>query len=337
MEKDLGSWWYHLQSDGQFLNSNNISSSGFGSQRSNGLPANGFLPGYPYNTGIPQTKVGQLPEQFGWSYCLPRFRQAFTSMQNKSAVQRENLKESVEPNPVSLQQKRFLVFDQSGDQTTLMFSSGIGNQVPGSASLTPKLDNVYAPVPERMNEGNRLNTGHLTDDCNGYHNDDNESEMREDTEELNALLYSDDDSDCDDYEEEEETSTGHSPNIENGEEEEEVANSVGRRTVVEEEEEVVFDVESVMDTASSGKRKSWFEDEQDAESYCCRGVKKKKKVGGGECDGKSKKEKIRETVGILQKIIPGSRGKDAIVVLDEAIAYLKALQCKAEAVGFEIS
>jgi len=46
-----------------------------------------------------------------------------------------------------------------------------------------------------------------------------------------------------------------------------------------------------------------------------------------------KRERIRETVNILQGIIPGVRGKDAMVVLDETIHYLKSLKLKAMALG----
>ncbi|KAE8682186.1 Detected protein of unknown function [Hibiscus syriacus] len=44
-------------------------------------------------------------------------------------------------------------------------------------------------------------------------------------------------------------------------------------------------------------------------------------------------DKIRETASVLRSLIPGVEGKDAIMVLDEAIDYLKSLKRGAETLG----
>lgn len=50
---------------------------------------------------------------------------------------------------------------------------------------------------------------------------------------------------------------------------------------------------------------------------------------------RSSKEKIRETISILESIIPDGKGKVTIVVIDEAIHYLRSLKDKAKALGLD--
>lgn len=181
----------------------------------------------------------------------------------------------------------------------------------------------------------------MTDEFKGNDESGAESEMHEDTEELNALLYSDDESDY--TEDDEVTSTGHSPSTmtvhdkQNWFEtrDEEVASSCGitkKRKLFD----GAYDVPSIMDTATSKNPNRSAELEDDAESSCARN----RSSGSRELDSlssnkKMKKDKIRETVSVLQNIIPGVKGKDEMVVLDEAILYLKSLKVKAKAFGLE--
>lgn len=216
-------------------------------------------------------------------------------------------------------QKRFLVFDQSGNRTSLVFRSvGYPFQNPFASTLkqtdaikdTPILDSVKKDGLPWLDE--KHDETHVSGGSG--------SEMREDTEELDALLYSDDD---------EESSTGHSPSDMTGYEKNE-ANYSGtevassgtptKRRRLEHEP-------ALMDTASSGKE---LDLEDDAQSSYIRGD-----LSEGSLSSKRlRREKIRETVGILRRIIPGGKGsKDAIVVLDEAIQYLKSMRLKAGALG----
>ncbi|KAL9997763.1 putative transcription factor bHLH family [Helianthus debilis subsp. tardiflorus] len=89
-------------------------------------------------------------------------------------------------------------------------------------------------------------------------------------------------------------------------------------------------IENVLeDTASSGKSgincssNGAFNDESD----------------GFSSDGNNKrirKEKIKETINLLQNLIPGDKnGKNAIMVIDEAIHYLRTLKVKAKALGLD--
>ncbi|KAI8550283.1 hypothetical protein RHMOL_Rhmol06G0093100 [Rhododendron molle] len=357
MENDFGSWFRHQLSDRQSPNLNALGTPfdiglrntipAHMSPCPNVLPTKENAPAFPFS-GVPHFNVGQqLNEPQGWFYCLPRFRQAFTPA--PSSIFKE--KPSSGPNPeAGCAQKRFLVFDQSGDQTTLMFSPGVGSpRVQCPTTFGPKLNNAFDLNNIGLG-GERETRLHLepilTCEYDENKKDDTGSEMyHEDTEEINALLYSDDDEYDDDgvYSEDDEVaSTGHSPcgMTDDGkqellEESEEVAGSNGptkRRKLFD----VGYEVEPLMDTATSVKSKRCFGLEDDAESSCADSKNKGLgKFGSLSGNKRSRKDKIRETVDILQSIIPGGEGKDAIWILDEAIDYLRSLKYKAKALGVD--
>ncbi|KAL0333290.1 UNVERIFIED_CONTAM: Transcription factor [Sesamum angustifolium] len=162
-----------------------------------------------------------------------------------------------------------------------------------------------------------------------------EDEMHEDTEELDALLCSDNDSDF--SENDEETSTGHSPST---------MTDNGIQDLVEETGEAVDSflgptkrqklLAGGYNAPSKRKTSACFAFEDDAESSCGNGNKQlKEELGSSSGCKRSRKEKIRETISILQSIIPSGNGKDAIVVIDEAIHYLRSLKVKAKALGLD--
>ncbi|CAK7347225.1 unnamed protein product [Dovyalis caffra] len=326
----------------------------------NMVSPNGTLPGYPF-AELLRLQVSQENESHGWFYGLPRFRQALMPPLNSvlkekrpllDTVLREKLptaprfsKGDIMPKSDSgCAQKRFLVFDQSGDQTTLIFSSGIGTPVEGFKSWIPKptvafdLNREDPGAKENQNFHQPIATDEFVED-DGI---DMQNDSHEDTEELNALLYSDDDSDY--TEDEEVTSTGHSPSTMTTHDKrywsdgstEEVASSDGSS-----KKRKLFDggytnVPWLMDTASSVKPTRGFEYEDDAESRCGNGTNSVSDAMGSESGSKRiRKERIRETVSILQNLIPGGKGKDAIVVLEEAIEYLKSLKFKVKALGLD--
>uniref|UniRef100_A0A5B6ZLN1 Putative fructose-bisphosphate aldolase cytoplasmic isozyme n=1 Tax=Davidia involucrata TaxID=16924 RepID=A0A5B6ZLN1_DAVIN len=363
MEKDFASCFRHQHHSNWQSPNLNCMNAPLDPARQNTVPAymnpstnmvstTGTLPASPFS-GLPHSKASQPNDTHGWFYCLPSFRQAFTPVQNSTFKEKipagpyENRGEAVTPNTGSgCAQKRFLVFDQSGDQTTLIFSSGIGTPVQCLTSWTPRLPGAY--VLNREEPGTKRDTIHnsgpnLTDEYNENHGNDVGSEMREDTEELNALLYSDDDDNDNVYsEDDEEMSTGHSPSTmtayekqewfeDSGEEVASSAEPTKRRKL----SNGGCDVPLLMDTATSMPNRC-FEYEDDAESSCADGKNQGlEEFDSLSSDKGSRKEKIRETVSVLQSIIPGGKGKDAIVVLDEAIHYLKSLKRKAEALGLD--
>ncbi|TYI29084.1 hypothetical protein ES332_A05G291300v1 [Gossypium tomentosum] len=305
----------------------------------------GTLPVYGYHD-LPHLRIGQVNEPQGWFHCSPRFQQVFAPSSNTFLKEQlpanpyENLTENIVPKAGSwCPQKRFLVFDKSGGQTTLIFSSAFGTPIKCS-SLGPNLPfgcNLNKEDPMATVNPN-LHPGPISKDVFDDNETNVQSEMHEDTEELNALLYSDDDSDY--TEDEEVTSTGHSPStmtahceqFEGGAEG--VASSSGltkKRTLLDGSNDYT---PLLMDNTSSLNHCRCSEQEDDADSCFANG--QNLRSDGMHLSSGNKRmriDKIRETVSVLQSLIPGVAGKDAIVVLDEAIDYLKSLKRKAETLG----
>uniref|UniRef100_A0A162AE00 BHLH domain-containing protein n=3 Tax=Daucus carota subsp. sativus TaxID=79200 RepID=A0A162AE00_DAUCS len=359
MEEGIGSWYGHQQSNGQSPNLNILNAQyGLGQQTtvpsyinlcSNFTSTTGVLPMHGFY-GMPQVKDSQPNEPRGWFYCLPRFRQAFTPVLN-SASPYKNCGDSVpfdtqSPPKMSLDtqsaSKRFLVFDQSGDQTTLIFGSGINSPVSNMPSLRPKPSNAFTLYKEELESKRDASNPSMQFSPKRYVDQDYEtdvkSEMHEDSEELDALLYSDDE---DDYsEDEEEASTGHSPDttpfgkrVWSDESGEEVASSA-MPTKKQKLSGEGHNVPSLVDTASSFKSDKCIEYEHDAESNCGNSNNML-----GESDSvshqQSKIDKIRKTISILESIIPDGKGKDSIAVIDDAIHYLRSLKDKARVLGLD--
>ncbi|GAB4844925.1 hypothetical protein Ancab_038316 [Ancistrocladus abbreviatus] len=234
--------------------------------------------------------------------------------------------------------KQFLVFDQTGDKTTLIYSSGIGTPFHclNSWSTKPTVGyNLHGDeigMTRDMHYPSGLNL--TDDDCRGT----DRSEMHEDTEEINALLYSDDE---DDYpEDDEEISTGHSPStmtaydkqdwFQGGMEEVASSTRAAKRMKLSEGH---YMIPSLMDTASSAKPEKLLAEDDDAESSSADETMRFGNMGSLSGNKRLRKEKIRQTVNILQGLIPDGENKDAIVILDEAIRYLRTLKLKAKSLG----
>ncbi|GMJ02506.1 hypothetical protein like AT5G50010 [Hibiscus trionum] len=356
MGEGCGSWFPQQQFDRQSYNLNSLAAPHpLGQQRintefmnfgTNMVSTTRTLPVYA-NTELLHFRGGQDSENRGWFYCLPHFHQVFMPGSNSSLKVQlpvnpyQNQMENVTPKAGSeCAQKRFLVFDQSGGQT-VVFSSAFGTTIKCPTSLVPKFpsrnfnwnDPIAKVKPNVHSESISIDAF----DDNGT---DVQSEMHEDTEELNALLYSDDDSDDTD-DDNEVASTGHSPSTMTAHYEQLVGGTEDfARSTGQTKKRKLFDdtndtVPLLMDRAVSANpiRRSEYED--DADSSCVNG---RKPVS---CDMYSssgskrmKKDKIRDTVSALRSLIPDGEGKDAIVVLDEAIDYLKSLKLKAKSLGF---
>ncbi|KAE8656255.1 cyclin-D4-2-like [Hibiscus syriacus] len=315
----------------------------FMSLRTNMVSSAGTSPVY-VNPELPLLRVSQGYEPRGWFYCLPRFRQVFEPALNSFvkeqplAIAYENCNECgtgiLKAGP-GVAEKRFLVFDQSADQTTLILSSAFETPTKFLTSWGPKSPvacnfNVEDPIA-KVN-GN-IHSGPISTvmvDENGI---DVQSEMHEDTEELNALLYSDDDSEYTD--DDEVTSTGHSPSSMTAHDEqcegscEDVASStrLTKRIKLLDDDGSNSYSPLLMGTANSGNPNKNSEYEDDAESSCANGQSPRSvDMDSSSGNKRMRKDKIRETVRVLRSIIPSGEGKDVVVVLDEAIDYLKSLK-----------
>ncbi|KAK9023848.1 hypothetical protein V6N11_004044 [Hibiscus sabdariffa] len=309
------------------------------------VSASGALPVYGCGD-LPNLRVGQVNESHGWCYCLPRSQQVFAPVSNTF------LKGQLPPNPygncteniatkagAGCAQKRFLVFYQSGSQTTRMLNSAFETPTK-CGSLGPKLpfacnlsrEDPLAKVSLNLHPGPTFKG---VFDENGT---DVQSEMHEDTEELNALLYSDDDSDY--TEDEEVTSTGHSPSTMTAyyEQSEGGAEGVASSTGLTKKRKLLDGSNGYMqlpvENTRSVNHNICSEHEDDADSSFAKG----QNPGSDGMDSSSgnkrmRVDKIRETVSVLRSLITGVEGKDAIMVLDEAIDYLKSLKRKAGTLG----
>ncbi|KAL1196287.1 Transcription factor [Cardamine amara subsp. amara] len=226
--------------------------------------------------------------------------------------------------------KRFIVFDHSGNQTRLL-QCGFPLRFPSSIAAEPgKFLNSLNPekgfskdhaIPEKI----LLHEDHV----NGKEN----SEMHEDTEEINALLYSDDDDiDNDGWESDDEVmSTGHSPftveqqacNKTTQELDETESSDDGPRLKRQKLLDHSFkdSSPSFVVTKSFTKLKG-LSDEILGETN----ISSKEETGSGLSDEQSRKDKIHTALRILESVVPGAKGKEALLLLDEAIDYLKLLK-----------
>lgn len=295
MEKGFESWFQIQQIDPNLLNASGFRHRLNSSSLGNMLSPNGNPPESAFPASKPEDPCGWLHGSTPVVNSIPKGQL---------------------PEPVH---KKFIVFDQSNDRTTLIYSS--------------------IPIPYHLPEPQF--TSDLRKEVSGiekYDDTRSSNSFHEDTEELKALLYSDDDG-IDDSEDEEEQSTGHSPvmGLNRDDWPEEVASSGGcmkRRKL----DSGGYDVASLEDTASSGK--SGVNCSGEAEFSSCGN-----NGGNGVSDlesetfpgsKRSRKERVMETISVLQNLIPGlNNGKDAMVILDEAINYLRILKVKAKALGLD--
>ncbi|KAA8536414.1 hypothetical protein F0562_028892 [Nyssa sinensis] len=232
-------------------------------------------------------------------------------------------------------QKRFLIFDQSRNQTRLILTSVCSPaQNPIIAPTEPICAFNFLDEKQVGNVKKIFPTMPIIQEKSDENHVFEGSERREDTEEINALLYSDDDDD-DDSEDDEVTSTGHSPFALKGSHErhehvEEIASSDGptkRQRLLD----GGYKKSSLMGIASSVKLDRTCEYDDDAESSSAKGKTHEEGMGSILGSKGSRTDRIHETLRILESIIPDVKSKDPLSVIDEAINYLKSLKLKAKA------
>ncbi|KAL8541850.1 hypothetical protein ACS0TY_002918 [Phlomoides rotata] len=285
--------------------------------------ANLALPG-PTNSDLCGLNIGQPNAVLGLFKLLPPY-------QNISCPTGNLLGNSDMPFDCA-SRKRFLIFDHSENQTKLFVSPSlcpenhiIASKIPASANASNK--EVASQVDQQL-----LVKPFVEEKWDENHLNDGESEMLEDTEEINALLYSDSDDEYDDYndddtdgENDEVTSMRHTPfSIEDGYNKdkrlvEEVASCDGspkRRKLLDDGS---YKKSSLVNVESPVKRGSY---EDDVES--CDGLDSSK-IG--------KKGKIHEALKILGNIVPGLKSKDPLSIIEKAILYFETMKKEAEDLG----
>ena len=366
MGEDCGTWLPHMQFGWQSPNlgsfsvptnawkQNGISATAVNSGI-NVIARNETMPAYE-SPSMPNLPLGCSNEPHRWFYCLPRSRQEFTPAPNFAAEEKfladhvKGLRGKFAPYGESgSPQKQFLVIDQTGGQTTVVYSSKFGSPNECLASWHSKLHgtnylNGEYPLGKELSHPN----GPLVDDKG----DENlgtgvESEMHEDTEEINALLSSDSDgySTGNDDDDDEVTSTGHSPstmtNLYNHEKFggiEEVASSTGRTKKRKLLDGYHDGLQFIGTTDSLKSKNKSFAMEDDAESRCSNCYNgRSEETDSLSVNKKMRKEKLRELLNVLQSMIPGGMDKDRdpAMLLDDAIRCLKAMKVKAKELGLK--
>ncbi|KAL2513616.1 transcription factor bHLH [Forsythia ovata] len=155
--------------------------------------------------------------------------------------------------------------------------------------------------------------------------------MHEDTEEIDALLYSDSD---DDYDENDEVTSrvrtsfgiedGYDKGIQFEELIEEVASSDGstkRQRLLDGR----YKISSLLVDRSPVKLATSCNYKDDEESSVAQEINS----DDSNSMKRLEKVKIRETLKILMSILPGLKSKDPLLIIDKAIDYLKSLKREA--------
>ncbi|KAK1567590.1 hypothetical protein Q3G72_013946 [Acer saccharum] len=242
-------------------------------------------------------------------------------------------------------QKGLLVFDQSGNGTRLLYSS-VFPSVLSPPVVTRNPSSGFGLPEEQAVKIGQFNPENpiFSEDSDENHICVDESEMHEDTDEINALLYSDEDDGYsdDDDDDDEVMSTDHSPIANEGsykkhERIETITEEIATSDSSNKRQKLLdggYNKSSEIVTACLVKLEGSNEYDHDAESSYVDGrTQREEEEGSILGNERSRKGKIRETLRILESIIPSVKGKDPLLVLDEAIDFLQSLKLKAKALG----
>ncbi|KDP40951.1 hypothetical protein JCGZ_24950 [Jatropha curcas] len=239
----------------------------------------------------------------------------------------------VPPNAVPGCQRKFVIFDQSGNETKLIYSSFFPT---ATKPITDSFMRYEEHAAAKMDQIN-FTVPKLQEVSDENHLSGEESEMHEDTEEINALLYLDDSGYDDGGDDDEVTSTGHSPSL---------IRSYGMRGQVEEMTEEVADSDcqnkrqklldggykrsSLANTCSLTKVAGVHRCDDDAKSSYVIGQNREEEMVAIFGNKRLKKDEVCATLKVLESIIPGAKDKDPLLVLDIAIDYLNSLKHEAK-------
>ncbi|GAB4853232.1 hypothetical protein Ancab_017421 [Ancistrocladus abbreviatus] len=244
------------------------------------------------------------------------------------------------------QQKRYIIFDHSGNQTRLIGSLCSPNQHP-TADVSTSLVAYNFPAQGHIvkAEQNCLDIPILQEELGENHMVIEGSDMHEDTDEIDALLYSDDDDDESHNDEEnydgedgDEASTGHSPlTVKDKFEDqaEDITEEVASSNVFSKRRKALdggYIKLSLLNTTKTVQTLGSYPRDSDADFRCSLREEMSPLKGSKQ----SRMDKIHDTLKILQTMVPSSKGKDPVVILDEAIDYLKCLKSEAEALFMEV-
>lgn len=228
-------------------------------------------------------------------------------------------------------QKKFLIFDHSDDQTRLFLGPCFLQQDQIISSKTPiGADGLNEKVETQIDRQFLVNKenwdeNHLTDD---------KGEMHEDTEEINALLYSDSDDDDHEYDEydgddDEVISPNNDPPLDKGLSKDNLAEDLIEEVGSSDGDS--YKRQRLMLDGSYKKSSPLTVCEDDTDSS---NVVFKNSYNGIDQFKREKKVQIREALKALSSIFPGLENKNPLSVLESSILYLESMKVEAEALGF---
>ncbi|KAL0546631.1 hypothetical protein IC582_016543 [Cucumis melo] len=294
---------------------------------------------------LPSFEVEQLNVVQGSRHCLsPHFQNSLVTFISYQKEKESMYYAHAGPSgmPVSKSTngsypKGFLIFDQSGNQKRLMYDPMCLVSLSSIVSENKRCGWLAEKGAVRDINSVKYSPNTLSNE--NYVADEESSEMHENTEEIDALLYSDyDGTGC--SSDDEVTSTGRSPEMinEHCEKEEQCQETTTEvaSSEVPRKKQRVHDggyIKSLPIAAVSCARVESQNYANDAESSC--GMVHKEEAGTDIdfCHSSCKKDRIKETLRVLESLVPGAKGKDPLLVIDEAIDYLKSLKHEATALG----
>ncbi|KAL2343827.1 hypothetical protein Fmac_005112 [Flemingia macrophylla] len=316
----------------------------------------GFLQHHNADTSLKATHVGEALHRLFYGLEAPSISSLKTVQTHEvqGFLQHHNADTSLKEEHVggSLRnanplQKKLLIFDRTDNKTRLFYGPVLPLVRSPTVSATKVAQSYGGNGEGQVSTGGQKNLANysLLEEIVKDHTVIEESENHEDTEEINALLYSDDESDDDD-DSDEVTSTDRSPLATN------------MTYVIQ--EEFQYMKEEVASSDWPNKRLKLIDGDyhrssppvhksnlarpnetcdcvSDAESKNSSGwaysVDKPKVENSVVCDIKLKKDKIRESLRIIENLIPGAKGKEPLLVIDGTIEYLKLLMSESSALG----
>ncbi|XVE49502.1 hypothetical protein DITRI_Ditri01bG0087600 [Diplodiscus trichospermus] len=310
----------------------------------NVLPANIVMPGFA-DVSVLKTEQKHQSHELLQQQLYPCFPTSLPSPgsylnEQQFLIAKGNRGRSIDNEVSGSFPKGLVIFDQSGSQMRLIH----GSVLPSSQHGTTAISELASCIDLHESKAVTTNPFTLTppillEEYDENHLNVEESEMHEDTEEINALLYSDEEEDDDD--EEEVKSTDHSPigikqNYKSHDHVDDIMEEVASSDGPNKRQKLLNGghKQSVMvEAACSVKFECSHKYDSDAEPSYALGKNQGEEMDSILRNKQSKKDKIRLMLKVLESIIPGAKGKNPLLVLDESIDYLKSLKVEAETLG----
>lgn len=188
----------------------------------------------------------------------------------------------VEFQPSEVCPKNFIIFDQTDQRSQIMFNPAIAHKFNG-----PSLNFCATYFQDNFE---RKDTNNMAREMS--------SSLKEDSDDIDALLSLEEEEEEEEDYDEEEVST---------------ARFYGNYGSDSPDSISTYGTESLRDNSSSSKLKS--------------------AGSSSNCNSEQKRQKMKKMVKVLRGIVPGGNQMNTVAVLDEAVRYLKSLKVEVQKLG----